>query len=39
VFDNHADAKKRESQVKKMKSRKYIEVLIAKGKASFQAGT
>jgi putative endonuclease len=29
-----AEAKKRETQIKKMKSRKYIESLIAKGRAS-----
>ncbi|MCZ2458741.1 MAG: GIY-YIG nuclease family protein [Chitinophagales bacterium] len=29
-FDSFTDAKKREQQIKKMKSRKYIESLIAK---------
>ena len=33
-FDSLIEAKKRELQIKKMKSRKYIEVLISKGSAS-----
>ena len=33
-FSSLTEAKKRESYVKKMKSRKYIEELIAKGRAS-----
>ena len=33
-FDTLAEAKKREMKVKKMKSRRYIEELIAKGRAS-----
>ena len=33
-FSSLTEAKKRESYIKKMKSRKYIEDLIAKGRAS-----
>jgi putative endonuclease len=33
-FESLPDAKKRELQIKKMKSRKYIEELIARGRAS-----
>jgi putative endonuclease len=33
-FDTLAEAKKREKQIKNMKSRKYIEMLISKGSAS-----
>ncbi len=34
MFETLAEAKKRELQIKKMKSRKYIEELIARGRAS-----
>ena len=33
-FDNLQEAKRRESKIKQMKSRKYIEDLIANGRAS-----